>query len=129
MTTEIKITIDLLSDFHIGTGSGRGRSTDATILRDSNGVPYLPGSTIKGLVSYQARRLREIYPCFNPDDENRVYHEVFGGGTANRWPENRVCFNDAYPVRSAVPLMWQRTGRSAQDRDTGRARRQGTLLF
>ena len=44
------ITIELLSYWHAGSGSGRGGDVDALVLKDAAGLPYLPGRTLKGLL-------------------------------------------------------------------------------
>jgi len=43
-------TIQFLSYWQIGSGKGSGNLSDASILKDANGLPYLPGKTIKGLL-------------------------------------------------------------------------------
>ena len=125
MATRIQIKLNVITDFHIGTGSGRGRSTDSTFLRDLNGIAYIPGSTIKGLVAWQARQLVDLYPnCFsipNVASPGPIYEEVFGGGRSDKVSEDRVWFNDAV-ADPHTQLYWQRNGRSAQDRVTRRAR-------
>lgn len=42
--------IDITSFWHIGSGHGRGGDVDAIVLRDTTGLPYIPGKTIKGLL-------------------------------------------------------------------------------
>lgn len=46
----IKYKIVLLSEWHIGSGLGAGAETDAEMLKDNFGMPYMPGKTIKGLL-------------------------------------------------------------------------------
>ena len=128
MAITIQLTIDVLDDFHIGTGAGRGRATDAVVLVDQRGVPFLPGSAIKGLCKWQAVRLIEAYPALGPKPDSASIgpvFEVFGGGTDRKHAENRVWFDHAYPADPADPrntLRSIRTGRSARDRISGRAR-------
>ncbi|MBN1297678.1 hypothetical protein JXA80_12935 [bacterium] len=45
-----KLTIDILSYWHISSGHGRGGDVDALVLKDTDGLPYLPGRTLKGLI-------------------------------------------------------------------------------
>jgi CRISPR/Cas system CSM-associated protein Csm3 (group 7 of RAMP superfamily) len=47
---ELKYKIEILSEWHIGSGLGAGAETDAEILKDEQGLPYIPGKTIKGLL-------------------------------------------------------------------------------
>jgi CRISPR/Cas system CSM-associated protein Csm3 (group 7 of RAMP superfamily) len=44
------ITVELLSWWHAGSGLGRGGDADALVIRDRDGLPYLPGKTLKGLL-------------------------------------------------------------------------------
>ena len=54
------LTIELLSWWHAGSGLGRGGDVDALVIRDADGLPYLPGRTIKGLLR-DAVRLAEDF--------------------------------------------------------------------
>jgi len=44
------LTIELFSWWHAGSGLGRGGDADALVIRDRDGLPYLPGKTLKGLL-------------------------------------------------------------------------------
>lgn len=136
MAVRIKLTIQVQSDFHVGTGTGRGRATDAVFLSDEQGLPYIPGSTIKGLARVEAKELITLYhPHLGPvpDEksfESSTFYEVFGGGNADGFAEDRVFFEDArllttFPLADVARL---RTGRSARDRISGVAK-QDHLFF
>jgi CRISPR-associated protein Csx10 len=43
------LKITFLSDWHIGSGTGRPGDVDRLIRRDQNGLPYLPAKTIIGI--------------------------------------------------------------------------------
>jgi CRISPR/Cas system CSM-associated protein Csm3 (group 7 of RAMP superfamily) len=45
----MKITINFYSAWAIGSGKG-GDSKDSIILKDDNGLPFIPGRTLKGLI-------------------------------------------------------------------------------
>lgn len=45
----MKYTIQFLSDWHIGSGLSAGAASDAEVNKDENGLPYIPGKTMKGL--------------------------------------------------------------------------------
>lgn len=47
---EITVTLTLEQAIHIGTGSALTINTDSPILRDENGHPLLPGSSIRGVL-------------------------------------------------------------------------------
>ncbi|NJL99422.1 MAG: hypothetical protein HC924_11740 [Synechococcaceae cyanobacterium SM2_3_2] len=39
----------MLSDWHIGTGSGRSGDIDSLVIRDPDGLPYIPAKTLTGI--------------------------------------------------------------------------------
>lgn len=45
-----KLTITMESDWHIGSGNGRPGNVDRLIKRDANGLPYIPGKTLTGVL-------------------------------------------------------------------------------
>ena len=44
----LKLTFE--SDWHIGTGAGIPGSVDRQVLRDGDGLPYVPGKTLTGIL-------------------------------------------------------------------------------
>ena len=46
----IKYTIEFFSDWHCGSGLAAGADVDALVVKDRNGLPFVPGKTIKGLI-------------------------------------------------------------------------------
>lgn len=125
MSLLVELSLDLRSDFHIGTGMGQGRTVDAVVLRDQQGFPYIPASTLKGLARWHAERLVELQPRLGleaamPPDvrKNAVIVELFG--EIGNEPGG-VIFSDARsPVTTRVPRP-EVHGRSARDRRLGRA--------
>jgi CRISPR/Cas system CSM-associated protein Csm3 (group 7 of RAMP superfamily) len=55
-----KITFDLLSYWHMGSGTGEGANLDAVVVKDAAGLPYIPGRTIKGLLREAVCRAEEL---------------------------------------------------------------------
>jgi CRISPR-associated protein Csx10 len=45
-----KLTITMLSDWHIGSGTGRPGSVDRLIQRDGDNLPYIPAKTLTGIL-------------------------------------------------------------------------------
>lgn len=66
----LKYKIQLLSDWHIGSGLSAGVESDAEILKDDNNLPFIPGKTIKGLLK---AALEEM-----PNIDQKIIHAVFG---------------------------------------------------
>lgn len=46
----MKVQIELLDYWHVGSGHGRGTHLDAIVDRDGADLPYVPGKMIKGLL-------------------------------------------------------------------------------
>lgn len=58
----------------VGSGKGGGNEVDNRIDRDSNGLPYVPGKMLKGLIKDACVRL------YKAGNENyRFTKEIFGG--------------------------------------------------
>ena len=64
----MEYTIDFYSNWLIGSGMGGG-SKDGIILKDDDGLPFIPGKTLKGL-------LRDAYKECGFSEENEI--ELFG---------------------------------------------------
>jgi CRISPR-associated protein Csm3 len=130
-------TLQAISPTHIGTGetreekregkNGEDESTEiAMIALDANGLPYLPGSAIKGVVrNYILQLLQADYPCvakehdyqsteFRDKDQEKqikfmendasVLEQVFGTPFA----EGKVEFWDAPAANKVtVPAPWK----------------------
>jgi CRISPR/Cas system CSM-associated protein Csm3 (group 7 of RAMP superfamily) len=73
--TTIKYTITFLSEWHIGSGLGAGAELDATVLKDKDGLPYVPGKSIKGLIRQAAD---EISSMPHQKINNQTIIEIFG---------------------------------------------------
>ncbi|MCU0329252.1 MAG: RAMP superfamily CRISPR-associated protein, partial [Chitinophagales bacterium] len=58
----IQYKIEFLSEWHIGSGLGAGAAADATVLLDTNKMPYIPGKTIKGLLKDTMKDIEEVQP-------------------------------------------------------------------
>ncbi|WP_217542493.1 RAMP superfamily CRISPR-associated protein [Vibrio metschnikovii] len=53
-----QISIAFQNFWHIGTGIGQGSLVDATLAKDSNGLPYVPGRQLKGLLREAVKTLQ-----------------------------------------------------------------------
>lgn len=119
MITQL-LLVHCLSPLHAGIGQSTG-PVDLGIARDrATGFPYLPGSSIKGVLRDRASRVRaipapEVHAAFGPPTENASDHAggiVFGDA-------NLLCM----PVRSVKgtfawvtsPFLLQRFLRDASE--------------
>jgi len=55
-----QLTIDIQSYWHAGTGRGQGSDVDALVHRDQEGIPCLPGRSIKGLLRDAVTRWEQL---------------------------------------------------------------------
>lgn len=56
----IKYKVTFLSNWHVGSGLGAGAETDAECLKNTDGLPYIPGKTIKGLLKDACHDIAEV---------------------------------------------------------------------
>ncbi len=61
-----ELEIDILSYWLAGTGRGSGGSFDEKPLLDENGIPYIPGKHLKGLLKDGLRKWESITGAENP---------------------------------------------------------------
>ena len=50
----MKYIVTFLDYWHLSSGLSAGAKLDSTVTRDDNGLPYIPGKTIKGLIREMA---------------------------------------------------------------------------
>lgn len=48
--TTIKYQIEFYSDWHCGSGLAAGADVDLLVVKDHDGMPFVPGKTVKGLL-------------------------------------------------------------------------------
>lgn len=69
MSRDITYEIKFYSYWHCGSGLAAGASMDAIVVRDQDGLPYVPGKTIKGLV----RENMEEYLNLGQEDMDSLF--------------------------------------------------------
>ena len=72
----------------LAIGSGAGEFTDKDVLLDSDGKPYIPGSTMAGVCRHY------LETAFGPDTAD--VRDLFGGIEGNKSDESRIAFYDAF---------------------------------
>lgn len=142
--TTIRGVIECVTALRIGVGrSSDGLTSDLPILRDSRGVPVIPGASIKGVVRSQVEALLRAVDegwAGDPFVEQNDTDEESTGSAAEKAAAKReallstdeasrifgrpslashVRFADAYPVDGSMVQVEVRDG-VAIDRDLGR---------
>lgn len=69
----IKYSITFFSEWHAGSGLTSGSDLDALVIKDKNGMPYIPGRTLKGLLKEAAEELIRLNHC-----DEAFQRDVFG---------------------------------------------------
>jgi CRISPR-associated protein Csm3 len=109
----LKGEISLLSGLHIGSGSDEMRigGIDKPVIKNAKGIPYIPGSSLKGKVrsllewANEAGVKKSGEPLCTSDSMNLIAR-IFGNGAINQEYDGgptRVCFRDA-PMVNAEEL-------------------------
>lgn len=125
------LELDILSWWHPGTGRGDGAAADAVVRKGPDGMPVLPGRTVKGLLR-AAARLGVQAGCFEAEREARLFGSAIAGGE-KVGEANRVrrleraryrAFRGALRVDNgqlgrgaALRADWSRLGRAAEADD------------
>ena len=69
------------TDWHSGSGQSRGADVDALVVKDAEGLPFIPGKVIKGLL----REAMEVLMFLQGKDGDEAYRqamiEFFGNST------------------------------------------------
>lgn len=71
----IKYSIQIHSYWHCGSGLAAGADMDSLVIKDINGLPYIPGKTIKGLLR---EAFDEIYTLAGNQEASDDYLRLFG---------------------------------------------------
>ena len=90
--------VEFFDFWHLGSGVSAGAALDSLVVKDSDGLPYVPGKTIKGL-------LREMVELLDSDKVKHIFGDE-GENIANSYFSNAT-LNDgtrAY-LASNTPLI------------------------
>ena len=73
--TDVRYKITFFSSWHCGSGLAAGADTDELVIKDRDGLPYVPGRTVKGLLREAAAMLAQFMDV--PEESD---HRLFGQG-------------------------------------------------
>lgn len=74
----IKYTIQFHTYWHCGSGLSAGAALDALVIKDKNGLPYVPGKTMKGLIREAVNEILTMREeCEMTDDYLRLFGYLY----------------------------------------------------
>lgn len=76
-TETINIIIKFYSQWHCGSGLSAGADVDELVIKDKNGMPYIPGKTLKGLIREATDNLIQ-FSGDNGSIDRELYADTFG---------------------------------------------------
>jgi CRISPR/Cas system CMR subunit Cmr4 (Cas7 group RAMP superfamily) len=98
---EVRGQLAARSPFHIGTGQRLSLATDAPILRDESGRPYVPGSTLRGVVRAHLEREAPLLGCTQANVERLFGKAPAKGSEGEASQFGRIVFEDACLAEAA----------------------------
>ena len=69
----MKYEIEFFSGWHCGSGLSAGADVDALVIKDKNGLPFIPGKTIKGLLREAVEEYAAVTKCVDADKIKEVF--------------------------------------------------------
>ena len=93
---KIKYKIEILSDWHIGSGLDGGADADAIMLKDEDKLPFIPGKTIKGLLRDSLNEIISVGKI-NQQKVNEIFgwEEKDKKGNVIRTHSGKIFFSNA----------------------------------
>jgi CRISPR/Cas system CSM-associated protein Csm3 (group 7 of RAMP superfamily) len=73
----MKYTITFLDYWHLSSGLSAGAKLDSTVVKDDNGIAYVPGKTIKGLLREMAELIDKEFASKTFGEEERQQGSCF----------------------------------------------------
>lgn len=73
----IKYKIEFHSDWHCGSGLAAGADVDALVVKDNDGLPFVPGKTMKGLVREAIEDMMSLKEIKEVEDKG-AFVKAFG---------------------------------------------------
>ena len=122
----INYTICFFSPWHCGSGTSAGADVDELVVKDKNGMPYIPGKTLKGLI----REAVDDYLLFSGQEDKMstqvdlLFGKIMSGGdtpvTGCAHFENATLPEDEYMAivnNKAQRYMYEKITTTAIDSD------------
>lgn len=75
-----QLTITMLSDWHIGSGAGIPGGVDRSVVRDGDGLPYVPASSLTGVIRASSALVARALDSASDSGAWQEWHAwLFGG--------------------------------------------------
>jgi len=91
MEKQIEYSIQFFSHWHTGSGLSGGAYADAIVIKNSDGFPFIPGKTIKGLLHHAALEINR----FNSAKVDSTFTKHFFGREGYESQSFQTFFSDA----------------------------------
>lgn len=92
-TTKAILKIEFLDYWHVGSGRGSGSHLDALVEKDSDGLPFVPGRMLKGLMRDAVYRLDSWNLLIPPQTEKLFGTAGFAEGGTPREDTQPGCLS------------------------------------
>lgn len=102
----VRYRIEFFSEWHCGSGLSAGADTDALVIKDAQGLPYIPGKTVKGLL----REAAEEIAAWNPALPGALLPEALGiWDEAETDPAKAMSQGEAFFSNAELPADERKT--------------------
>jgi CRISPR-associated protein Csx10 len=120
---EPRLRLEMLTDWHVGSGMGRPGNVDRLVVRDDDGLPYVPAKTLTGMWRDACERLAWGLDGGQPGPWAAWVKYLFGDQPARRGETDPTQF----PRPAAVSVRSARLAESLRERIRGTDRHALTL--
>ena len=101
--TRRRLELTFTSDWHIGTGAGIPGSVDRQVLRDGDGLPYVPGKTLTGILRDAAEWVADTRDQLEGGDRwQKALISLFGEQPENYYNMNIPAPREAQSAKIGV---------------------------
>ena len=84
---DIRYKVEFHTDWHCGSGLAAGADVDALVVKDKDGLPFIPGKTIKGLVREAIEEIRG----FQAKERDELFDDTLGSFVEDKEDMKRGC--------------------------------------
>lgn len=105
----IKYKVEFFTEWHCGSGLAAGADVDALVVKDPQGLPYIPGKTVKGLLREAVEdiiRFRSGKDKELDSDRHQLAIEAFGyfdGKSETEGERPEMTRGTAYFTNASLP--------------------------